>query len=159
MPAVKRHDGRLANTEHVERQEHRGGKCLRLIEDATGTKIHRPGDIPGTDNGEQQKEYRGGQQDSQVDPTAQLGLLGSRMGDQRIGREGEHLIKDEQGEKVASIGYAHHRRDGDGKTDIESGLIGLLVTPHVADGVQSGDQPQEAGNQREQHPQRLNAEI
>ena len=125
------------------------------VEHAAGRERQGAGQLPGPDHGQQQEAYRGAHQQPQVDTPAAARVVVAGMGDQRVGRQGQQLVEQEQRQHVGRQRDAHGRRDGDGEGDIETGLVVLVVGAHVADGIHRGDRPQEAGHQGEQHAQRL----
>jgi hypothetical protein len=160
QPAVEGHDRRLADSEDKENQQAAGDQGRGVgRENPPGDKVEGPGGVPGADNRQEEKEDRGGEQHSEVDPAPLLGLLGPGMGDQGVGGEGQHLIENEQGEEVVGVGDPHHRGDGNGEAGVEAGLVVFIVAAHVADGVDGGHQPEVAGNEGEEQPQRLDGEI
>src|SRR3546814_4921680 len=62
---------------------------------------------------------RGAEQQSEIDPPAALRLRGPLVHHQRIGRERQGLVEDEQREHVAGEGDAHGGGDRDGEADVE----------------------------------------
>ena len=80
------------------------------------------------------------------------------MGDERVGRQRQNLVEDEQGQQVLGEGDADGGRNGHGEEEIETGLVDFMVATHVANSVERCDNPQTRCDQAEQHPQRLDAE-
>ena len=87
------------------------------------------------------------------------GYRNSARHDERVRREGRHLVEDEQGDEVVRERDPHGGRDGHREAGVEAGLVPLVVRPHVADGVERGHRPQEPRHHREQQPQRLDGEL
>ena len=81
------------------------------------------------------------------------------VGHQGVGGEGDRLIKDEESENICCKGDADGARDGQSEADVETSLVLFVVTPHVADRVQRGDDPQPRRHEGKQHPQRLDLEC
>ena len=77
---------------------------------------------------------------------------------QREGGERKDLVEDEQGEEIAGEGHSHHRGDREGEEEVETRLILLVVTPHVADRIGRGHDPEERGDEGEENAQRLGLE-
>ena len=85
--------------------------------------------------------------------------LGVRLvGDQRIGRKRQDLVEDEEREQVLREGDAHRRPQRHRETDVEARLTRLVVAAHIADRIDRIDDPQRRGDEREQHPERLDLE-
>jgi hypothetical protein len=74
---------------------------------------------------------------------------------QRIGRDRQHFIEDEQGQQVGRERHAHGRHQRNRETGIEPGLVLLVVAAHVADRIDRIDDPQSRGKCSKQHAQRL----
>jgi hypothetical protein len=74
------------------------------------------------------------------------------LGDQRIGRQREHLVKQIEGQQVGRKGHADGRRNGDGKRGEIAGLRMLLERAHVADGIERGEEPEDRSDQGKEHP-------
>ena len=53
---------------------------------------------------------------------------------------------------------AHGGGDGDREVGVEAGLMLLVVSPHVTDGVDRGHDPKKASHQSEQHAEWLDLE-
>ncbi len=80
------------------------------------------------------------------------------MGHQREGGERDDLVEDEEGEDVGRESHTEGARDGDGETDVEPGLVRLVVATHVADGVDGGHDPQPRCDETEEHPEGFHLE-
>ena len=78
------------------------------------------------------------------------------MRHQGISRKCQHFIEDEECEHVGRKGNTHRRGDGDREADVEACLVRLIVSAHVADGVERGDDPETRCNDAKQHAERLN---
>ena len=159
QPAVERHHRGLADAEEVERHQHRHHDIGDLAgEDAALGEVEGPGAHPGQPHGQELEADGGAQQDPQVGAPRPLRLGRAGVGDQRIGADGEHLVEGEEGQHVARERDPHgagqrHREEG-----VEAGLVVLVVAAHVADGVERGRDPQQAGGPGEGGAQRLGGE-
>ena len=80
------------------------------------------------------------------------------VGDQRIGRERQRLVEQEQREQVLGERDPDRAAERHGEADVESRLARLVVGAHVADRVDRVDDPQRGGDEREQHAERLDLE-
>jgi hypothetical protein len=80
------------------------------------------------------------------------------MRDERIGRQSNCFVEDEEGEYVGCKGDTDRARNGQRKADVEAGLVLLVVAAHITDRVQRGDDPQTRRDQGEEHAQRLDLE-
>ena len=159
QPAMERHQRRLADAEHVQRQQDSHGRAFHLAgQNAARHEIQGPGDCPGPDDGQQQQTDGGAQQDAQIQPSGPHGLGRALVGDQRVGREGQRFVEDEQGQQIAGEGNADGAGDGDGETDVEPGLVLFLVAAHVADGIERIQRPQQRCHAGEGHAQRFHAQ-
>ena len=78
------------------------------------------------------------------------------VGNQWIGRKGQYLVEDEQGEHVAGKRHAQGARDGHREENVEPGLVRFAMPAHVPDGVQRRHDPEPRGDQTEEHAQGLN---
>ena len=78
--------------------------------------------------------------------------------DQRIGRERQRLVEQEQREQVLGEGDADGAAERDREADVEGGLARLGVGPHVADRIDRVHDPQRPSDQREQQAERLDPE-
>ena len=160
-PEVERHQRRLADAEDEEQQQRarHNGRDLSGGQQAAIDKIetlarHEPGPHDG---GEQEADGRAEQRE-QVDARAALGRRVALVRHQRIGRERQDFVEDEQREQVARHRDAHRAAEGDGEADVEARLVALAVPAHVADGVERVDDPQAAGDHGEQGAERLQLE-
>ena len=79
--------------------------------------------------------------------------------DQRVGDQTQHLVKDHQGEQVGRERPAHGGGERGGETGEKPGLGVLVQVPHVANGIDRRDDPQERGGSREHHSQRVDPEC
>ena len=77
---------------------------------------------------------------------------------QRIGRERQSFVEQEQREQVLGESDPDRAAERYGKADVECGLTRLVVGAHVADRIDRVDDPQRGGDESEQHPQRLDLE-
>ena len=157
---MHRHHGGLADAEHEKRIEQRQDTRAQpsACHDPAGGEIcGASGDERPDDRGQQQA-HRGRHQEHEIDPALVAGLVVALVRDQRIGRNSQDLVEQEQREEVARERDPHGRRDGDGKADVERRLPWLVVPAHIADGIDRIDDPQRRGDAGEQHPQRLDRE-
>ena len=121
-PAMERHQGCLADTEHVERQQEGQEDRLYLIgEDTAFGEVERAGGYPGPDHGGKLQADGRAYQDAEIDPRAALGFFSLLVGDQRVGREGQHFVEDEEREHVPGKSDAHGAGDGQGENTCRSG--------------------------------------
>src|SRR4030042_1479706 len=67
------------------------------------------------------------------------------MGEKRERRNGQYLIKDEEGEEVAAEGDAQRSVQGKGKAEEEPSLGPGLKAPHISDGIGRGCDPEAGG--------------
>ena len=81
------------------------------------------------------------------------------MGHQRVRRQRQRFVEDEQGDEVVGERDPHGGRDGDREAGVEPRLVLLVVRPHVSDGVDGRDEPQEPRHHREQHAERLHHQL
>ncbi len=63
------------------------------------------------------------------------------MGDQRISRERQRFIENEQSQQIAGKSDADGAGDGDREANIEPGLMQFFITAHVADGIERIQRP------------------
>ncbi len=75
------------------------------------------------------------------------------MGNQRIGADRDDLVEEVQGKEVVGKGDPDGPERCQGKTGIEAGLGMFLEAPHIAHGVEDGNDPQRGGHQGEDHRQ------
>jgi hypothetical protein len=61
---------------------------------------------------------------------------------ERIGRERQHLVEQEQCDQVSGERNTHRRRERYGEHHVEARLVLFVVAAHVADRVQGIDDPQ-----------------
>ena len=157
---MERHQCRLADAEHEQRQQdadhHRAGLAL---EDPAGHEIERAGNRIGPQNGRQQQPDRGQQQHQKIDARADPGLVIALVRDQRVGRDRQQFVEQEQREQIAGKGDAERGEDGNRKAGVERRLARLVVAAHVADRVAGIGDPQRRGDQRKQHAERLDLEA
>ena len=158
QPAVKGDERRLACPEGVEQEQAGDGGAAVSLEDAPLGELEGAGQVPGPEQGRQQEEERGAEQDAEIDAAAAAGGRGAPVGHQRVGREGQDLVGEEQREQVAREGDRQGGADGNGEEEEEPGLRGLVVAAHVPDRVAGGDDPQAGGDHGEQHAEGLDLE-
>ena len=79
---------------------------------------------------------RGTEQVGQVGASAGAGLAVLVVGDERVGREREHLVEEIEREQVAGEGDAEGGAEGDGEEGVEARLGVLLQAAHVADRIE-----------------------
>ena len=123
-----------------------------------GAEVERSCKQPGSDDRHEQKTDRRAEKDPEVDAAALLRLLRPVMGHQRIGRERQQLVEEEQREQVRCERHPHGPRERDGEEDVETRLVLLVVTSHVADRIDRRDDPKEAGQQTEEQAEGLHLE-
>ena len=153
---MKRHHRGLADPEDEEPEQHRHEPRGHVpAQNAARLEVDRARDRVHPDDAQELEDDRGREEDAQIHAPGALGLFRARVGDQREGGEREDLVEGEEGEQVAGEGHAHHGRDREGEEDVEAGLVLLVVSPHVADGVHGRDDPEEGRDQREEDAQRL----
>ena len=121
-------------------------------------KIECPRQVPRPGHRQQQHRDRREEQDAQVRPSAATSLLGPVMGNQRVGGKSQHLVEDKQREHVPCHGRPHGSKNRQGKTDIKTCLVFLLMPPHVPDRVTTGCNPERGSHQCKQHSQRFRPE-
>ena len=159
QPAVERHERGLADAEHVEHQQHGGGPLAdRAGEDSARAEVEGPRLHPGPEDREELQQDRRRQQDAEIGPARTPRLLAAAVGHQRVGRERQRLVEEEEREHVAGEGDADGAGERDREADVVAGLVLLLVGADVADRIDRRRDPEEGRDQREQHPQRLERE-
>ena len=153
---MKRHQRRLADAEHAQREQAGERTVAELAaEDATGREVGAAGDEPDEHQRRQQEEDRRAHQQAEIDAPAAARGVGAVMRDERVGDQRQQLVEDEQREQVAGERDAHRRRQREREADVKARLVHFAVAAHVADRVQRVDDPQARRDQREQHAQRL----
>ncbi len=156
QPAMERHQRRLARAEGEQReQDDELAAVDRSGEDPARREFQRAGPPPRPGQAEQEHPDRRGQQDTEVNAPRSSRLFRAVVRHERVRREREDLVEQEQRQQVARQSDAHRGGDGDRETDVEPRLRTLVAPAHVADRVERGDDPQERGDQREQQSQRL----
>ena len=156
---MERHQGGLPRAERKKGQKDADHEIVSVAcQDAAGAEIQCSGEVVRPDDGGQQKTYRRGQQDPEVDPTGAHRFFSAMVSDQRVGRQRQYFVKDEDGQQVGGKRDAQCRRDRHRETRVEARLIHLVVASHVADGVDRGDDPQAGGDEAEEHAERLDLE-
>ena len=156
---MQRHEGGLADAEGVEGEQQADHGAARLaLEDAAGRKINRVGQRPGNNDGRQQQHQRGAEEEKKIDAARPDRLGVGLMGDERIGRKRQRLVEQEQREQVFRKSDTDRAAQRYGETDIVGGLPWLVVAPHIADGIDRGNDPEPRGNERKEHSQRLDLE-
>lgn len=68
-------------------------------------------------------------------------LRGAAVDDERVRREGEHLVENKKGEQVAGERYAHGRGDADREEAKEAASVRRAL--EVADGVDGRHEPED----------------
>ena len=74
---------------------------------------------------------------------------------QRIGRKRQRLVAEKQRQHVAGKCRAQGTGDRQGEEGEKAGLVFLVMSPHVADGIHRGRYPQPSGDQRKERAERL----
>ena len=97
-------------------------------------------------------------QDADIGSRAALGFPGLFVRDERVCREGQHFIEDEERKHVPGKRDPHGAGYSDGEAHVETCLLFLAVTPHVANGIKRIDDPEAGCDAGEQHTQRLDFE-
>ncbi len=156
--AVERHHRRLADAEHVHGQKQRCKAAGSLVSENAARGKVKCGDGPSPDHGGQLQHDRRADQDSEVDPPGAFRLFGAGMRDQRKRRNRQHFVEHEQRQHVAGEGDAERARYGDGEAHVEPGLVLFMVSTHVADRIDRGDDPQKACDAGKQHAERFDGE-
>ena len=146
QPVVKGHDAVLGKTEETEDIEH-DNQCLVDIgrEDAgrdIGGKVEGAGQHIDENHGRQQEGLGGCCQVDNVFPGAMIAFFILMMGDQRIGADGDDLVKEVQGEKIVGEGHTDGTEDGQREAGIEPGLGMFVQAPHISHGIEDGDGPE-----------------
>ena len=154
------HDGALGETGQVTeidraQQQVRG---VDAVKQAGGLEIEGPRHLVGKRQPGQQEGLGRAHQVDHVAPAAVPGFLVLLVVDQGIGDQAEHLVEDDQGKQVGGERPADGRRQADGETGEEPGLCVFLQAPHVADAVESGDDPQHRRDGSKHHAQRIDPE-
>ncbi len=156
---MERHHRRLADAEDIKCQQHPGHRIRNLArKNAAIGKVQSAGSEPSPHDGEEEGADGGGEEDTQVNAPAALGLRRPVVGDQRIRGNAEDFVRKKKRQQVAGEGNEHRAEQGDGEEGVELRLIVLVMTAHVADRIDRGHDPQEAGDQGESHAQRLELE-
>ena len=161
QPRVERHKPRLGETESEQQEKHHlGGGREEGNLARVGEKIHRnrspvePDVAPA--QGRQEQTEGSEEKVTEIGATTLAGFLVLHVGDQRIGRDRQHLIEKVNREQVGREGHAHGGAKRNAKKGIETSL-GVLVQPtHIAYGVKRGGDPQHRGNRREGEPETIN---
>ena len=149
---MKWHEGGLANAKHEEHKQHCPSALAHAVShDPTGNKFQCSGECVGHHHGRKQQANRGAQEHPKVDAGPALGLLGPLVGNQRIGRQGEDLIEDEQREHVLREGNANGCKNCNRKAGKKSCLVFLAGTAHVTNCIDRGEYPKARCNQCEDH--------
>ena len=159
QPPMKRHQRRLADAEHAQRQQPGQARLPEFAgQDTAGREVGGAGKKPDEHQRRQQEDDRGAHQQGEIHAATGARLVGAMVRDQRVGDERQQLVEHEQREQVAGKGDAHRGRKRQCKKDVKARLVRLVVAPHVADRVERIDDPQTRGDEREQHAQRLDPE-
>ena len=159
QPEVERHQCRLADAEHIERQQKAKETGTQLaFEDSARLEVERARNHAGCDDGRKQEHHRGAKQQPQIHAPRAHRLRRGLVRDQRIGRERQRLVEDEQREQVLRERDAHGGGNRDGEANVVRRLPRLVVAAHVADRVDRVDDPKRSRNEGEQHAQRLDLE-
>ncbi len=150
---MQRHNPGFCETENEQEQQHRHQlRAGHAGQDAAAAKIESSGHRIGHQHGRQGQTDGGAQNVGQIFAPGSPRLQILFMGDQRIGGKGENLVEQVERQEIAGEGHADGCTDGDGETGEIAGLIMLLETAHVPDGINRGQNPQKRGDQGEGHP-------
>ena len=150
------HDRCLADAEHVKRQQDaRDGRRYLALEYSAGDEVERPRNGPGADDRDQLQADGCPEKNAEIDPAGASRLVRTCMCNKGKGRYRQNFIEDEQGHHVAGERDADGRCDGDREEGVESRLVDLAMTSHVADGVDRRDNPQAAGEKGEHQAERF----
>ena len=155
-PAVKGHQRGLARAEGIEKEQDADGprRCL-ASEDAARNEVKSSGDVVSGDQACEQEADRGRKQHPHIDASPRFSLRAAMVRNQRIGRKRQRLIAEKQRQHVAGKCRTQGTGDRQGEEGEEAGLIFLVMTPHVADGVHRGRHPQPSGDQRKERAERF----
>ena len=123
-----------------------------------GDEVCRARECLDSDDRGQQQGHRSADQDGEVDAPCPPRRLVTLVRDQRIGREGQHLVEDEQREEVRSHRDAHDAEHGEAEADIEARLVRLALAAHIADREHRIDAPEHACHQGEKRAQGFETE-
>ena len=107
QPPVQRHQCRLADAEGVEPQQnrhHHPGDVT--FENTAQPEIERPNKRPGPDHRHQLQPDRPADQDTKIGARAAYRLGRALVRDQRVGRQRQQLIENDEGKQVACQGQA-----------------------------------------------------
>ena len=159
QPRVQRHDRRLADSEDVESEQDAADPAAGLaLENAAGGEVDRAGQDPGRHDCWQQQDRRGAEQHDEIDSARPDGFGVGLVRDERIGRQRQRLVEQEQREQVLGEGDGHGGAERHCKADVVRCLARLVVGAHVADRIDRGDDPEGRGYDSEQESERLDLE-
>ena len=156
---MDRHEGGLPRPEDEEREQDEEDAVLRPPgQDAPDAEVERARKDPRPRDREEEERDGRGDEDPQIRAGALHRLPRPVVRDERVGRERQDLVEEEQREQVARERHAHGGADGDREADVEPRLVRLPVSPHVADRVDRSDDPEPGSHQGEEHAEGLQPE-
>ena len=151
QPAMQRHERRLDPERHDQDDEQRprgpGPVGRDLLHHAAGDEIRGARKPPKPQRPEKQQQPARQRVDQIDAPGPQRGRR-AIMDHQRIGRDGQQLVEQQEGEEVARHGNADRRRDAKAEEAEKARPVGTLL--QISDRVDGGHQP-EHGRQRDEH--------
>ena len=143
QPEMQRHHRRLADAEHVEKEQSGNDRRADIgRENAAGPEIERSGENPGGDDRRQKQQEGRAEQKHEINAAGANGFFVPFVGDQWIGRERQRLVEQKQREQILGERDPDRAAERHGETDVESRLARLVVGAHVADRVDRIDDPQ-----------------
>ncbi|MEZ5939557.1 MAG: hypothetical protein R3C52_15265 [Hyphomonadaceae bacterium] len=135
QPVVQREHRGLGDAEHQHHEQDAGDDGIDLsVKHAAGRELGCAGDREDGDDRRQKQQDRSAHQRTEIDPPRPSRRRVARMRDQRIGRQRQHFVEDEQREQVLRHRYAHRAGDGEAEADVEARLVVFLLAAHIADG-------------------------
>ena len=142
QPAMERHERGLANAEGEESQQQRRVAGVHMaLQNATSGKIQCARDSPCPDDGGEEKADGGGEQDRQIDARTAPRFRRAFVGHERISRERQQFIIDEEREEIGGECDAkrggHRQREEHGKTR----LMVFAIGAHIADRIERYENP------------------
>ena len=159
-PAVERHDcslyGAGENHQHEDCLKHPAGSHSG-IQEAAGGEAHGTGDAVDRNDAHQEK-LTGNKSIDEVFPAGRESVLISLMENQRIAGESQQLVEYKEGQEVFCHGDTHDSTHAESKGGEVAGLLTLLITAHIADGVEVHGNPQHGGKHCEYHAGGVGAE-
>ena len=112
-----------------------------VSEHSAGREVERTGDRPSGNDRRQQQQHRSAEQKDQIDSTGPQRFRVGFVRDQRVRGKRQRLVKKKECEQVLGKGDAHGAAQGDSEADVECGLAGLVVSAHIANGVNGIEDP------------------